>query len=148
MWLFYCLRRYFGSVHCFCGLKILIFNGSGLQIQTSGTTWNISRVGIQTNGTAWNISRVGGAESNIRWVGSGTPNGTARTSAGLGSMGLVNPSQQSKKFSQVDISHNKNQNMFRKKTTTNIQQDTAIDQLHVFLSICISFRSSRFLHLL
>ena len=116
------------------GLKILILNGSGLQIQTNGTTWN--------------ISRVGGAESNIRWVESGTPNGTARTSAGLGSMGLVNPSQQSKKFSQVDISHNKNQNMFRKKTTTNIQQDTAIDQLHVFLSICISFRSSRFLHLL
>jgi hypothetical protein len=37
MWLFYCHTRYFGSVHCFCGLKILILNGSGLQIQTSGT---------------------------------------------------------------------------------------------------------------
>jgi len=34
VWLFYCLRCHIGSVHCFCGLKILILNGSGLQIQT------------------------------------------------------------------------------------------------------------------
>ena len=50
MWLFYCHTRYFGSVHCFCGLKILILNGSGLQIQTSGTAPNICWVGwVGTN---------------------------------------------------------------------------------------------------
>ena len=34
--------------HCCCGLKILILNGSGLQIQTNGTAWNIRRVGFRT----------------------------------------------------------------------------------------------------
>ena len=43
--LFYCLMRYIGSVHCFCGLKNLILNGSGLQIQTSDTQPNIRGVG-------------------------------------------------------------------------------------------------------
>ena len=62
MWLFYCRTRYFGSVHCFCGLKILILNGPGLQ--------------IQTNGTAPNICWVGWVGTNIRGVG---------TSAGSGS---------------------------------------------------------------
>ena len=36
--LVYLAITYLGSVHCFCGLKILILNGSGLQIQTNGTT--------------------------------------------------------------------------------------------------------------
>ena len=50
MWLFYCHTRYFGSVHYCFGLKILILNGSGLQIQTSGTAPNICWVGwVGTN---------------------------------------------------------------------------------------------------
>ena len=57
MWLFYCHTRYFGSVHCFCGLKILILNGSGLQIQTSGTT----RTSAGSEGHQCSV--------NIRWVG-------------------------------------------------------------------------------
>jgi hypothetical protein len=40
MLLFYCLRCHIGSAHCFCGLKILILNGSGLQIQTIGKVAN------------------------------------------------------------------------------------------------------------
>ena len=36
--LVYLAITYLGSVYCFCGLKILILNGSGLQIQTNGTT--------------------------------------------------------------------------------------------------------------
>ena len=36
--LVYLAITYLGSVHCFCGLKILILNGSGLQIQTNGPT--------------------------------------------------------------------------------------------------------------
>ena len=36
--LVYLAITYLGSVHCFCGLQILILNGSGLQIQTNGTT--------------------------------------------------------------------------------------------------------------
>ena len=35
--LVYLAITYLGSVHCFCGLQILILNGSGLQIQTNGT---------------------------------------------------------------------------------------------------------------
>ena len=54
MWLLYCLRCCIGSVHCFCGLKILILNGSGLQIQTSGTQPNIRGVGM----SYWHHVRV------------------------------------------------------------------------------------------
>ena len=57
------------SYYCF-GLKILILNGSGLQIQTSGTQPNIRWVGAK--GTAWNIRWVGNGHQcsvNIRWVG-------------------------------------------------------------------------------
>jgi hypothetical protein len=38
--LVYLAITYLGSVHCFCGLKILILNGSGLQIQTIGKVAN------------------------------------------------------------------------------------------------------------
>ena len=51
-WLFYCHTRYFGSVHCFCGLKILILNGSGLQIQTNGSRTSAG------SGDLW-----------LRWIG-------------------------------------------------------------------------------
>jgi hypothetical protein len=43
--LVYLAITYLGSVHCFCGLKILILNGSGLQIQTNGTARTSARSG-------------------------------------------------------------------------------------------------------
>jgi len=70
MRLFYCHTRYFGSVHCFCGLKILILNGSGLQIQTSGTQPNIRQIGLQIQ-----------------------TSGTIRTSAGSGAVVVFKPSE-------------------------------------------------------
>ena len=56
---FYCLACHFGTVHCRCGLQILVLNGSGLQIQTNGTAWSIRWIGM---GRTW----------NIRWLGEST----------------------------------------------------------------------------
>ena len=76
-------RFYSGSVHCRCGLKILIHNGSGLQIQTNGVGWvgtNIRGVEVG-NGMVSNIRQV-------RWVGMEHPpdraNGTQPNILGFG----------------------------------------------------------------
>ena len=68
-WLFYCLRCHIGSIHCFCGLKILILNGSGLQIQTNGTQPNIRKVGkARPSGLAFLFSYCRAASTSHRKI--------------------------------------------------------------------------------
>ena len=66
--LVYLAITYLGSVYCFCGLKILILNGSGLQIQTNGTT-RTSAGSVQRHDT--NIRGVGPAARHGTSAGSG-----------------------------------------------------------------------------
>ena len=70
-------RQCVGSVHCCCGLQILILNGSGLQIQTNGTARNIRRVWnseiengeLSRCGSQFPILNSPGHDANIRRVG-------------------------------------------------------------------------------